>query len=79
MILTSTEPNIFRMLFSIKNQKIYFKIPVPLVGQTTRPLHEILTRLVVTVFGQPKIQESYNIYFFFDGKQHPKNIGFCGC
>ena len=25
-------------------------------------------------FGQPKVQEAYNIIIFFDGKQHPKNI-----
>ena len=42
MILTSTEPNIFRMLFSIKSL-LYL-----LVGQKTCALHEILTRLVIT-------------------------------
>ena len=28
------------------------------------------------LFGQPNVQEAYNI---FDGKQHPKNIWFRGC
>ena len=37
-----TEPDIFRMLFSIK------KPFVPLVGQKTRALHEILTQLAIT-------------------------------
>ena len=39
----SMEPNIFRMLFSIKIKKLWCcKPPVPLVGLTTRSLHEIL-------------------------------------
>ena len=40
----------FRMLNSIKNRKQIWccKPPVPLVGQTTCPLHEILTWLVIT-------------------------------
>ena len=42
MILRSTEPNSFRMLFSIKNQHILwcFKPPAPMIGQKTHPLHE---------------------------------------
>ena len=49
MILTSTELNNFRLLFSIKNKKIWScKPPVPLVDWKTCPLHEILTRLVTT-------------------------------
>ena len=29
------------------------------------------------LFGQPKVQDAYNIIFFFilDGKQHPKKFG----
>ena len=41
---------IFRMLFSIKNKKKYdVVIPsVPLVGQKTCAIHEILSRLAIT-------------------------------
>ena len=58
-----------------------------LVGQKTRPLHEILTQLVITekafsgVFGLtkgPRGLQHHN-FFIFDGKQHPKNIWFRGC
>ena len=57
------------------------------MGQKTRPLREILTWLIITekavsmfhgedrFFGQPKVQEAYNIINVFDGKQHPKISG----
>ena len=52
VISTSTEPDIFRMLFSIKNKKVWCcKPPAPLVGQKICSLHEILTWLVITVNG----------------------------
>ena len=70
MILTSKEPNIFWVLFSIKNQNLlFFKPPVPLVGPKTRPLHEILTHLDNT---------ENEFSGVFDGKQHPKNVWFHG-
>ena len=53
--------------FPSKIKKLWCcKPPVPLVGQKTRPLHGILTRLVIT-------EKS------FSGVQHTKNIWFCGC
>ena len=51
VILTSTEPNFFTMLFSIKNQTNTYDVvslPVPLVGQKTCPPREILTWLFIT-------------------------------
>ena len=45
-----------------------YKPPVPLVGQTTCSLHEILTRLVITenAFRRQKVQEGLQHYIFFD-------------
>ena len=51
VILTSTEPNFFTMLFFIKNQTNTYDVvslPVPLVGQKTCPPREILTWLFIT-------------------------------
>ena len=44
VILTSTEPNIFRMLLSIKNQKFMMIWASCTFGQKNHPLHEILTQ-----------------------------------
>ena len=79
VILISTEPNIFRMMFHHKIKKVWCcKPPVPLVGQKACSLLEILTWLVVTentfshVFSnkQPcqyflEVQEVYNIIIFW--------------
>ena len=67
MIFTSTEPNIFRMLFSIKNQKIMTALLI-FHGEDG-------------FLGRIKVQEAYDIIFFciFDGNQHSKNIWFRGC
>ena len=53
--------------FNFHGTKWCCKPPVLLVGQKNCPLHEMLTRLVITENA------------FFDGKQHPKNICFHGC
>ena len=45
-------------------------LPLPLVGQKTHAVYEILTRLVITENPENAI---------FDGKQHSKNICFRGC
>ena len=64
VILTSTEPNIFRMLFSIKKKSLLYLW----LAKKPHSLHEILTRLVITenhrFFGQPKVRETYNIIKF---------------
>ena len=67
VILTSMEPDIFRMLFSIKNQKsiiydVVSLLPVPLVGQK-KPAMSIFHG-EHRFFGQPKVQEAYNIINF---------------
>ena len=86
MILTSTEQNIFWMLFSIKNKKKY-DVTTFLQFFTTSVLNEAIKSSGNIscrgrfFFCKPKVQKAYNIIFFFifDGKQHPKNIWFHGC
>ena len=53
MILTSTEPNVFRMLFSIKNRKIDRK------NRSENCMNELNE-----FFSPPKVQEAYNIINF---------------
>ena len=49
MIYTSTEPTIFWMLFSSKNQKnVMLLASCSFGGPNTHPLHEILTWWVIT-------------------------------
>ena len=71
-------------VFPSKIKKLWcFKPPVNLVDQATRPLHEILTRLVIIrgrvvwpTKGTGGLK--HNKFLIFDGKQHPKNIWFHG-
>ena len=66
VILTSMEPNIFRILFSIKNKKLWCCKPlVPLVGQKTCALHEILTQLVSTENAWKDLQH-HNFLFLME-------------
>ena len=51
MILTYTEPNIFRMLFSIKNQRIMLAV--------------LMFHGEDGLFGPAKVQEAYNIIMFW--------------
>ena len=72
MILTSTEPNIFRMLFSIKNKKFgYPKNWSSTWNIDTSGYHVLIScfqagfHVFIScrrwVFGQPKVQKAYNI------------------
>ena len=65
--------DILRMLFSIK--KRFMKAFSVITN------HAIISWKGRSFFGQPKLQEAYNIihlFFTFDGKQHAKNIWFRG-
>ena len=82
----------YNAVFRQKSNKYdVVSLPVPLVSQKTCPPREILTRLIIIetthislrdrIFGQPKKGTGglkLNNFFIFDGKQHPKNIWFCG-
>ena len=78
MILTSMEPNIFRMLFSIKNKNKYDAVSLLFLWWAKKPVLSMKCRHGWLLLKTPLEGLQHHIFFIFDGKQRPKNIWYRG-